>query len=211
MDCPSIDICMPNWVGPYVARHANDLVGPEERMRFAIALSRENVRRGSGGPFAAAVFADEGSLIAAGVNMVVPAQCSLLHAEVVALGLAQAVVGRYDLGDRGALRYELVTTTQPCTMCFGAVLWSGVSRLVCGARDDDARAAGFDEGPRLPDWEKELTGRGVSVVRDVLRADAAAVLREYALAGSTIYNPGPAEGREVGGQARGTRASLLRG
>jgi len=75
-------------------------------------------------------------------------------------------------------------------MCFGAVPWSGVTRLVCGARDEDARSIGFDEGPKLANWVEALEQRGITVVRDVLREQAANVLREYADTGGTIYNPG---------------------
>jgi len=70
------------------------------------------------------------------------------------------------------------------------VPWSGVQRLVCGARDEDARAIGFDEGPKMADWVKALNDRGIIVVRDVLRGEARAVLQEYAAAGGAIYNAG---------------------
>ena len=73
-------------------------------------------------------------------------------------------------------------------MCLGAVSWSGARRLVCGARDEDVRAIGFDEGPKPPDWIRELERRGISVVRDELRDEAAAVLRRYAEEGGIIYN-----------------------
>jgi hypothetical protein len=63
-----------------------------------------------------------------------------------------------------------------------------VRRLVCGARDEDARAIGFDEGPKLPDWESALEERGIEVSRDVLRGEAASVLRFYAESGGAIYN-----------------------
>ena len=65
-------------------------------------------------------------------------------------------------------------------MCLGAVVWSGVQTLVCGATDGDARAVGFDEGPKPPDWVSTLYQRGITVHRDVLRPDAAGVLQAYA-------------------------------
>jgi len=70
----------------------------------------------------------------------------------------------------------------------GSVPWSGVRRLVCGARDEDARRVGFDEGPKPTDWIRELTSRNISVIRDVCRRDAAAVLNDYARGGGIIYN-----------------------
>jgi len=186
------EICirLPDWLKNFVASSPETFPNVEDRMRFVISLARQNVQRTTGGPFASAVFDHSGHLIAPGINMVVTSNCSVLHAEIVALVLAQETLGRYDLSDEGRLHYDLVASAEPCTMCFGAVPWSGVRRLVCGARDEDARAIGFDEGPKLDDWVAELNNRGIAVLRDVLREEAAAVLREYGAAGGTIYNSG---------------------
>ena len=73
-------------------------------------------------------------------------------------------------------------------MCLGAIPWSGVRRVVCGARGADACAIGFDEGAKPADWVAALTGRGIEVLRDVLRDEAQAVLRHYAESGRNIYN-----------------------
>jgi tRNA(Arg) A34 adenosine deaminase TadA len=73
-------------------------------------------------------------------------------------------------------------------MCLGAVPWSGVVRLVCGARDEDARAIGFDEGDKPTDWPDLLRRRGIEVLRDVRRTQAAAVLRAYVEQGGELYN-----------------------
>ena len=75
-------------------------------------------------------------------------------------------------------------------MCFGAIPWSGVRRLVCGARGEDALAIGFDEGPKIDDWVSSLNDRGIAVLRDVLRTDAVAVLQEYVTTGGLIYQAG---------------------
>lgn len=187
---PEASIRLPFWIEDFLRTTPDVFPAKEDRMRFVIALARENVQRQTGGPFGAAVFDDAGHLIAPGVNLVVSAKCSVFHAEIVALALAQTILGRYDLSDGGTVQHELVATTEPCAMCFGAVPWSGVQRLVCGARDEDARAIGFDEGPKMADWVKALNDRGIIVVRDVLRNEARAVLQEYAAAGGAIYNAG---------------------
>jgi tRNA(Arg) A34 adenosine deaminase TadA len=186
------EICirLPDWLKNFVATSPEVFPNVEDRMSFVIALARQNVQRETGGPFASAVFDRSGRLMAPGVNVVVTSNCSVLHAEIVALVLAQKALGRYDLSDEGRLHYDLFATAEPCAMCFGAVPWSGVRRLVCGARDEDARAIGFDEGPKLDDWVAALNNRGIAVVRDVLREEAVAVLREYVAAGGTIYNSG---------------------
>jgi tRNA(Arg) A34 adenosine deaminase TadA len=186
-----ISFALPPWLRRALGGAAGSEIyaSPEERMAFAVGLSRQNVARGTGGPFAAAVFdAGSGRLIAAGVNMVTRTGFSVAHAEIVALSQAQAVLGGFDLGGAGMPVCELVSTAEPCAMCLGAIPWSGARSLVCGARDEDARAAGFDEGAKPADWAGTLVARGIAVRRDVLRESAAAVLRGYAAAGGAVYN-----------------------
>jgi hypothetical protein len=50
---------------------------------------------------------------------------------------------------------------------------------------------GFDEGPKVPEWTEALAIRNIMVRRDLLREDAAAVLKDYIRSGGTIYNAGP--------------------
>ncbi len=185
----SFTFVLPGWLERIAAKDTK-IAAPEGRMQFVIGLARDNVAHRTGGPFGAAVFDPAGNLVSAGVNLVETSNCSILHAEMVAIALAQKSLGRYDLSDGGRLLYELVSSTEPCAMCFGAIPWSGIRMLVCGARDSDARAIGFDEGPKMADWVEELAGRGIAVVRDVLRNEASAVLQEYLAAGGAIYNGG---------------------
>jgi tRNA(Arg) A34 adenosine deaminase TadA len=190
VNLPEIIIRLPDWVAVFLNNRSRTLADVNDRMRFVIDLARLNIDHKTGGPFAAAVFDQSGALIAPGVNLVLSANCSVLHAEIVALTLSQKVLGRYDISDSGKFKYELVTTVEPCAMCFGAIHWSGISRLVCGARDEDARAIGFDEGSKVSDWVSALNDRGIRVTRDVLRGEATAVLKEYASKGGILYNAG---------------------
>ena len=189
MAYPTIEIALPGWIDAMLP-DANDLYPRlEDRMDLVIALARQNVDAGTGGPFGAGIFEmRSGRLIAPGVNLVMSANYSVAHAEIVAMMLAQKRVGSYDLGGDGLPPMELVSSTEPCAMCLGAVVWSGVRRLVCGARDSDARAVGFDEGPKPDEWIGALETRGISVVRDVGREAAARVLGHYVAQGGMIYN-----------------------
>jgi tRNA(Arg) A34 adenosine deaminase TadA len=167
------------------ARYSTD----DDRMGLAIELSRQNVLRGTGGPFGAAVFeSDSGALVAVGVNSVVRLRNSTLHAEILALMLAEHRVGTYSLLSAELPTHELVTSCDPCAMCLGAVHWSGVRRLVTGATREDAIALSFDEGPVFPESFAYLEARGVAVVRGVRRKAAAAVLELYKRQGGPIYN-----------------------
>ncbi len=185
----AVTVGLPAWVKDFVSASAVYSTD-EARMRLAIALSHKNVIQGTGGPFGAAVFEeDTGRLVSVGVNSVERMSNSVLHAEVMALMLAQATVGSFTLHGPGMHPHILATSCEPCAMCLGALLWSGVRRIVCGARRDAALAIGFDEGPVFAESYQYLEARGISIVRGLLADEAEAVLRLYQERGGTVYNP----------------------
>jgi tRNA(Arg) A34 adenosine deaminase TadA len=186
----SFTLHLPEWLETLVRQTNHPFPTVEARMNFVIELSRLNVRHETGGPFAAAIFrSDDGTLLAPGVNLVLTGRCSVLHAEIVTIIAAQAKAVTYDLSSPELPPYELVTSTEPCAMCLGAVTWSGIRRLVCGARGEDAEETGFDEGEKPPEWPKGLERRGITILRDICRDKAVAVLRDYRASGGIIYNP----------------------
>jgi len=185
----TLEIRLPEWVNDFLRAFPEQVRSLHDRMSLVVEAARVNASRGTGGPFAAAVFeAESGELISLGVNLVTSAGLSMLHAEIVALSLAQKKTGCYDLGGQDMPVYELVTSTEPCAMCFGAILWSGVRRLVIGARSVDAEKIGFDEGPKSRNWKSEMAARGIEVICDVGRKAAAKVLLDYGTSGGKIYN-----------------------
>lgn len=174
---------IPEWLNTWAAKIPSTLPETNQRMTAVIDLARTNVQHG-GGPFAAAVFEQtSGELIAPGVNWVVPGKSSLLHAEVMALALAEQTLGSYELASYGS--FELATSAEPCCQCLGVLQWTGIASIVCGARSEDVEAIGFDEGQRAADWVQGLQRRGISVTQEVMRAQAIEVLRSYR---GEIYN-----------------------
>ncbi|NNG15465.1 MAG: nucleoside deaminase [Gemmatimonadales bacterium] len=187
-DPAPIEITLPPWVAEVVdwkRRYPSD----EERMRLAIDLSRENVLRETGGPFGAAIFVEQtGELVGVGMNSVQRLTNATLHAEMVAFMVAQHRLGTFTLGAEGLPDHTLVTSCDPCAMCLGAVLWSGVRRVLCGASRDDATRLGFDEGPVFPESYRYLEDRGITILRGVVRVEARTVLELYRERGGSIYN-----------------------
>lgn len=180
---------LPTWVAEFATQYPQPLSRVTERMDCVIQLAQRNVAAGSGGPFGAAVFErDSGRLVALGVNVVVSSHCSHAHAEMLALAIAQQQLHNHNLGAAGLPAHELVSSCEPCAMCLGAIPWSGVKRVVTGARDADARSIGFDEGAKPADWQTALQARGIEVLSDVQREAAVAVLQHYAQSGGMIYN-----------------------
>ncbi|MBN1846360.1 MAG: hypothetical protein JW810_11795, partial [Sedimentisphaerales bacterium] len=81
---------LPDWIGQFLPEAQYRLPDRDQRMQLVVDLSRQNVERQTGGPFGAAVFEmATGQLIAVGVNRVEPLNCSLAHAEMMALAWAQ--------------------------------------------------------------------------------------------------------------------------
>jgi tRNA(Arg) A34 adenosine deaminase TadA len=178
----------PAWVRTVVDWNER-LVSSEDRMRFAVRIAKENVDRETGGPFGALIVEREsGRLVSVGMNSVVRLNNSTLHGEMVAFMMAQRSLGSYSLAAPGMPEHELVTSCEPCAMCLGGALWSGVKSIVCGAGRDDATRLNFEEGPVFPESFTYLEARGIRITRNVLRAEARAVLEQYRLRGGKIYN-----------------------
>lgn len=177
---------LPVWTSRAVGA-TQRYAGHDAQIELAIRLARLNVEHATGGPFGAAVFDGGGHLVAIGVNRVEPLASSLAHAEIVALAGAQQKLGRARINADGG-RYTLAASAQPCCQCYGALLWAGIDELLVAARRKDTELlAGFDEGPMPADWVGELSRRGISVVRDLRRRAACAVLQRYAACSGRHY------------------------
>src|SRR5229473_108071 len=110
-----------------------------ELMRRAIAMALENVRSGSGGPFAALIDKEE-RILAEGTNRVTLTNDPTAHAEVVAIREACRVLADFQLSG-----CDLYTTCEPCPMCVGAIYWARPARIFYAATAADAADAGFDD------------------------------------------------------------------
>lgn len=185
---PIVQVEYPDWTDSVVdweRSYGTD----DDRMRLAIAISKANVERGTGGPFGAAIFeALSGRVVAVGMNSVVRYQNCTLHAEMVAFMMAQRRVGSFTLHAPNLPVHELFTSCEPCAMCLGATLWSGVRRVVYGAAREDASLLRFEEGPVFPESYRYLEDRGLTIVRNLQREDARAVLELYRSNSGEIYN-----------------------
>jgi len=166
-------------------------------MEVAMELSKTNAENQTGGPFGTAIYeydpkTDESKLYSIGVNRVVNCSNSTLHGEMTAIMFGQQKARHFSFAAAGASigkEYHLYTSCAPCCQCLGATMWSGVSKLVCGATKSDAEAIGFDEGPVYdPESYDALEKAGCKVVREVLRDQCKKVLDVYGTSGE-IYNP----------------------
>ena len=128
------------------------------------------VAGGADVPVGAVVLDASGSIIARAGNRREAETDPTGHAEIVAIRQAAAATGNRRLDD-----CTLVVTLEPCTMCAGAVIAARLGRLVYGAADPEAGAAGsawdLVRDPRL--------GHSVEVIGGVLAAECAGLLSDF--------------------------------
>ncbi|MEE1740149.1 tRNA adenosine(34) deaminase TadA [Streptomyces sp. BE147] len=138
-------------------------------MRRALAEAAQAASSGDV-PVGAVVLGPDGTLLALGHNEREATGDPTAHAEILALRRAATTLGAWRLTD-----CTLVVTLEPCTMCAGALVQSRVARVVYGARDDKAGAAGSL-------WDvvrdRRLNHRP-EVVPGVLEAECAAQLTAF--------------------------------
>jgi guanine deaminase len=128
----------------------------EERfLARAVALSREHMEGGAGGPFGAVIVRD-GKVMAEGWNRVTSANDPTAHAEVVAIRRACELAGAFALP--GAVLY---TSCEPCPMCLAAAYWARVERIVYANTRDDAAAIGFDDALIYEEMPKPAAARSL--------------------------------------------------
>jgi tRNA(Arg) A34 adenosine deaminase TadA len=122
------------------------------------------------------------------MNLVVPMNNSVLHAEMVAYMDAESRVGSYTLAADHLPAHEIVTSCEPCAMCLGAALWAGVKRITYGASRADAAELNFDEGPVFPQSYDYLRKRGIDIMPEILRSEARVLFKLYRDRQGKIYN-----------------------
>jgi len=103
-------------------------------------LALDEARRAEGAgeaPIGAVIVSADGNILARGFNQPISSHDPTAHAEIIALREACGNLKNYRL--TGATIY---CTLEPCVMCAGALVHARVARLVYGAADPKAGAAG---------------------------------------------------------------------
>ena len=138
-------------------------------MRRAIALSREKMEAGAGGPFGA-VIARDGRIVGEGWNQVTSTNDPTAHAEIVAIRAACLAVGAFHLD--GCTIYA---SCEPCPMCLAAIYWARLDRLCFANSREDAARIGFDDARIGGELARDPDARTLPSAR-LLTAEARSVL-----------------------------------
>ncbi len=110
---------------------------PDDEAFMRAALAEATVAASVGEVPVGAVLVHNGAIIGRGLNRPIQDNDPTAHAEVMAIRAAAAAVKNYRL-----LNTTIYVTLEPCAMCVGAMLNARLSRLVFGAYDQKAGAAG---------------------------------------------------------------------
>lgn len=156
--------------------------------KIIIDLQNEmsNFTKLGSGPFVAAIYDDKGNLIVKVANSVVNEHNSNNHAEMNAIKMAEKKLGTYDLAP---YNLSLYVTAEPCMMCIGGIMWSGIKAVYYGVPSKDVEEiTGFDEGFK-PNWFKEFKKRGITVYGNIESQLGKRELYKYVNAGKKVYKP----------------------
>ena len=138
------------------------------------------------GPFVAAIYDDKGNLVVKIANSVDNEHCSNNHAEMNAIKAAEAKFGTYDLAP---YKLKLYVTAEPCMMCIGGIMWSGIKEVYYSVPSKDVeKITGFDEGFK-PHWFKEFKKRGIIVYGNIEPEIGIRELHNYVNEGKKVYKP----------------------
>lgn len=138
------------------------------------------------GPFLAAIYDEDGKLIAKTQNSVIPECDCTNHAEMNAIRAAQKKLNTYDLSNHNL---SLYVTAEPCIMCAGGIMWSGIKNIYFGVYSKDVEEiTGFDEGYK-PNWIEQFKLRGINVYGGIEEEYGKNILKMYVNQGNTVYKP----------------------
>jgi guanine deaminase len=141
-------------------------------MQMAIDKARQGMAAGQS-PFGACIVRDN-QVLACEHNLVWQTPDATAHAEVTAIRAACHNQSSVKLS--GATIYS---TTEPCPMCFAAIHWAGIDRIVYGASIADAQRAGFNELTISNFDMKRLGGSQIEIVPSLLAAQAIELFTQW--------------------------------
>ncbi|MBD3426483.1 MAG: nucleoside deaminase [Candidatus Omnitrophica bacterium] len=140
-------------------------------MELAIKQARKGASEGHGGPFGAVIVKDD-KIISSAHNSVLRDNDPTRHAEIRAISMASEELGSYDLSG-----CSIYVTTEPCPMCFSAIHWARIDRVVYGTRIEDVKKLGFNEMTISACWMKEEGASKVEIEPSFMRDECVALLK----------------------------------
>lgn len=146
----------------------------KEKMNVAIGIAKKGITKHQS-PFGAAIFDAKGRLIAKAHNTVFADKDITAHAEINAIRKACNKLRKIKLDN-----CIIYSTTEPCPMCFSAIHWAGISKIVYGTTINDAANLGFSELKISNRKLKSLAKLKIKIYGPFMRKECLALFKEYA-------------------------------
>ena len=141
-------------------------------MLLAIKEAGKNLKKMDCGPFGACIVKGD-RVIAVARNTVLKSDATC-HAEMNAIRLASRKLKTFDLS--GCVIYS---TTEPCPMCFSAIHWARIDKIIYGTTTKDAKKIGFNELEITDSRLKSLGKSKVKLVPAFMRRECLELFRKF--------------------------------
>ena len=135
-------VCVAN--AKVISNEKIDQAKLETASRIITELQKDmqSFTKNGSGPFVAAIYDSNGNLVVKVANSVVNEHCSNNHAEMNAIRAAEQKLKTYDLAP---FNLKLYVTAEPCIMCVGGIMWSGIKEVYYGVPSKTVEEiTGFD-------------------------------------------------------------------
>lgn len=151
-------------------------------MRRAIAEARAHLPAVDGGPFGACLVRGD-EILAVAHNTVLKDLDPTCHGETNAIRLAARKLKNYDLSG-----CQIYSTTEPCPMCFAAIHWARIGRLIYGTAIIEVARLGFNELTLGSRQVQELGRSPVAIYPGFLADECRRLLDDWArMPGRQVY------------------------
>ena len=142
-------------------------------MGLAIRSAQEGIQKSEGGPFGAVIVRGR-RVIAVAHNEVLKKHDATCHAEINAIRIASKKLKRFDLFD-----CVIYSTTEPCPMCFSAIHWARIAKVIFGTKIADVQKRGFHE-LSIPSLTMKREGRSpVALKASFMKKECLALLEVW--------------------------------
>ncbi|MFC1808296.1 nucleoside deaminase [Candidatus Omnitrophota bacterium] len=148
-------------------------------MQLAVNEARKNLKSLDGGPFGACIV-KKGRILAISRNTVLKNDATC-HAETNAIREASKKLKTYDLSG-----CEIYSTTEPCPMCFSAIHWANIDKIIYGTKIADVKKLGFNELVISNNQMKKLGKSKVKIVPGILLAECKQLLSDWSKLDQTL-------------------------
>lgn len=175
--CEIKSVTSPVQEEPQHITYNEDMNLEENSMTNAINEAYRGIEAGHGGPFGTAIVKD-GKIVAVGHNHVVSNNDPTCHGEIDAIRKACKALGTFDLSG-----CELYTTSSPCLMCLGAILWANIDKVYYGCTIADAEEIGFRDNI----FDKEIKELRQQIEKPLMREECLKLFEAYSNMKHTKY------------------------